>query len=86
MGYPSDLTLIQYLCSRNRWGTCGLPLGSNPDASVLGAGGVLVGYPLDTVKVRIQIGEPGRYRGTFHCLSQIVKTEGVSILEHSVLH
>ena len=33
-----------------------------------GAAGVLVGYPFDTAKVRIQTSEAGTYRGTFHCL------------------
>ena len=42
--------------------------------------GILVGYPLDTVKVRIQTQDPtkGKYRGTFQCLSSIIKEEGVS--------
>jgi len=46
-----------------------------------GAAGVAFGYPLDTVKVKIQtqhIGENGfkQYKGTFDCLSQIFKAEG----------
>ena len=43
--------------------------------------GILVGYPLDTVKVRIQTQDPTnlKYRGTFQCLSSIIKDEGVSV-------
>jgi len=46
-----------------------------------GAAGVAFGYPLDTVKVRIQTQEIGpdgsrMYRGTVDCLSKIIKTEG----------
>ena len=46
-----------------------------------GASGILVGYPFDTVKVRIQTQDMSRgpqYTGTFQCLSKIIKTEGVS--------
>ena len=50
--------------------------------------GILVGYPLDTVKVRIQTQDPTnlKYRGTFQCLSSIIKDEGVRLLHHSVLN
>jgi len=49
-----------------------------------GAGGaclVLVGHPLDTIKVRIQTmevkpGQPPPYKGTWDCASQIIKKEG----------
>jgi len=43
-----------------------------------GMAGILVGYPLDTVKVRIQTQDPTnlKYRGTFQCLSSIIKDEG----------
>ena len=48
-----------------------------------GAAGVIAGYPLDTVKVKIQTqnSSDGRtmYKGTFDCLSQIIKKDGVSI-------
>ena len=43
----------------------------------------MVGYPLDTVKVRIQtqnIGSGVQYTGTFQCLSSIIKNEGVIVL------
>lgn len=42
-----------------------------------GCAGVVIGYPLDTVKVRIQTQDPKfpMYRGTFHCLYTIVKQE-----------
>jgi len=42
-----------------------------------GAAGVLAGYPLDTVKVRIQTSPPGTYRGTFDCLFDCVRKEGM---------
>ena len=38
-----------------------------------GAAGVLAGYPLDTVKVRIQTSPPGTYAGTFSCLADCVR-------------
>jgi len=41
-----------------------------------GAAGVLAGYPLDTVKVRIQTSPPGTYRGTFDCLFDCVRKDG----------
>lgn len=40
----------------------------------------MVGYPLDTVKVKIQTQVPDKgvqYRGTFHCLTEIVRENGV---------
>ena len=49
----------------------------------LGGAGVLVGYPLDTVKVKIQTQDPTgggvKYRGTFHCLTELIKESGVGI-------
>ena len=49
--------------------------------------GILVGYPLDTVKVRIQTQDPTnlKYRGTFQCLSSIIKDEGVSVSNFFVI-
>ena len=50
--------------------------------SFLGAAGIAVGYPLDTVKVRIQtqdISKGVKYRGTFQCLATIMREEGVRI-------
>ena len=46
---------------------------------------VLVGHPLDTIKVRIQTmelvpGQPPPYTGMVDCASKIVKKEGVSAL------
>ncbi|XP_077321351.1 solute carrier family 25 member 47-like isoform X1 [Lithobates pipiens] len=41
-----------------------------------GACGVMVGYPLDTVKVRIQT--QGTYRGIWHCIHTTYKVEKVS--------
>lgn len=45
-----------------------------------GAAGILVGHPLDTVKVRIQTQCPvnPKYRGTFHCLSSIARQESIA--------
>ena len=40
---------------------------------VSGAAGVLAGYPLDTVKVRIQTSPAGTYKGTFDCLLDCVR-------------
>jgi len=49
-----------------------------------GAAGVLAGYPLDTVKVKIQTQDISNgkmmYKGTFNCLSQIINKEGVRAL------
>jgi len=49
-----------------------------------GAAGVLAGYPLDTVKVKIQTQDTSNirmmYRGTFDCLSRTVHHEGVKSL------
>ncbi|KAM4624855.1 solute carrier family 25 member 47-B [Polymixia lowei] len=44
--------------------------------SVGGAFGVAVGYPLDTIKVRIQT--QNKYRGVWHCIRSTCKTEGVN--------
>lgn len=44
-----------------------------------GAGGmslVLVGHPLDTMKVRMQTAPPGQYTGMMDCLGQIMKADG----------
>ena len=38
----------------------------------------MAGYPLDTVKVRIQTSPAGTYGGTFSCLAGIAKQEGVA--------
>ncbi|CAL1284411.1 unnamed protein product [Larinioides sclopetarius] len=42
-----------------------------------GCAGVLVGHPFDTVKVRLQTQDSNNkiYRGTFHCLTTIIKQE-----------
>jgi hypothetical protein len=42
-----------------------------------GCSGVLVAYPLDTVKVKLQVRSDHRYKGTIHCLTSTVKLEGV---------
>ena len=48
--------------------------------TIAGAVGVFVGHPLDLVKVRLQTQTPVNgvlpYRGTIHCLSTIVRSEG----------
>lgn len=38
---------------------------------------VLVGQPLDILKVRLQTAAPGTYKGLGDCASQIVKREGL---------
>lgn len=43
-----------------------------------GAANTLVGFPFDTLKVRLQA-ERGVYRGAWHCLVHILKYEGVGI-------
>ena len=46
-----------------------------------GGAGVLAGYPLDTVKVKIQTQDVRNgqtlYRGTFDCLFKLVRKDGV---------
>ena len=48
---------------------------------ITGAAGVLVGYPLDTVKVKIQTQDvrngQALYKGTFDCFFKLVKNDGV---------
>ena len=50
---------------------------------ILGAAGVLVGYPLDTVKVKIQTQDVKngqmQYKGTFDCFFKLVRKDGVCI-------
>ena len=41
-----------------------------------GAANILVGFPFDTLKVRLQA-ERGVYRGAWQCLMQILRYEGV---------
>lgn len=48
--------------------------------SLAGAAQVMVGQPLDTVKVRSQIAAPGMYRGPMDVLLQTVRGEGVLAL------
>ena len=47
----------------------------------VGAAGVLVGYPLDTVKVKIQTQDvrngQTQYKGTFDCFFKLVRKDGV---------
>uniref|UniRef100_W8AX36 Mitochondrial basic amino acids transporter n=1 Tax=Ceratitis capitata TaxID=7213 RepID=W8AX36_CERCA len=47
-----------------------------------GCAGVLVGHPLDTVKVHLQMQDVKKpiYRGTFHCISSLIRTDGVKSL------
>ena len=37
---------------------------------------LVVGYPLDTVKVRLQTDDKRAYKGGFDCFKQIIKKEG----------
>ncbi|TKY88797.1 hypothetical protein EX895_002428 [Sporisorium graminicola] len=48
--------------------------------SLAGGAQVMVGQPLDTVKVRSQIAAPGTYRGPMEVLTRTVSTEGVLAL------
>ncbi|XP_019750528.1 mitochondrial basic amino acids transporter-like isoform X3 [Hippocampus comes] len=45
----------------------------------IGAAGVLVGHPFDTVKVRLQVQNASKplYRGTFHCFQSIIRQESM---------
>ncbi|GFH19505.1 mitochondrial substrate carrier, partial [Haematococcus lacustris] len=45
--------------------------------AVAGAANVLSGYPLDTVKVRMQSSSPGAPHGAMACLRHILRHEGV---------
>lgn len=49
-----------------------------------GAAGVFVGQPFDTIKVRLQtqhgFGETAQYKGTFDCLTKIVRQESARAL------
>ena len=65
-GKPINAISIGYIC--------GYGYGYGYEINLLsGAAGVLAGYPLDTVKVRIQTSPPGTYRGTFDCLFDCVR-------------
>lgn len=46
---------------------------------LIGCAGVIVGHPLDTVKVCLQTQDAKnpRYKNTFHCLQSIFAKEGV---------
>jgi len=44
--------------------------------SIGGAAQVVVGQPLDTIRVRAQIASPGQYKNTWDIASQTVKREG----------
>jgi hypothetical protein len=46
--------------------------------TVGGCSGIVVGYPLDTVRVRLMSTVTNaRYRGMLHCFMDIVRSEGV---------
>jgi len=53
-----------------------------------GAAGLVVGFPLDTVKVRIQTQDPTKgklkYTSTFQCLRSIIKEEGARTMYRGV--
>lgn len=52
----------------------------------LGAAGVLVGHPFDTIKVHLQTQNPKNpiYRGTFHCFKSIVAKDSVTGLYRGI--
>jgi hypothetical protein len=41
-----------------------------------GVANVLSGFPLDTLKVKLQT-EPGKHRGLWSCFTHVVRHEGV---------
>ncbi|AAZ13345.1 mitochondrial carnitine/acylcarnitine carrier protein [Trypanosoma brucei gambiense DAL972] len=51
--------------------------------TISGAAGVLLEYPLDTIKVRLQMGG-GRYTGYFNCASRMIQEEGTLSLYSGV--
>ncbi|KIS67374.1 uncharacterized protein UMAG_11977 [Mycosarcoma maydis] len=58
----------------------GIPSVDLVAGSVAGAAQVVVGQPLDTVKVRTQIAAPATYRGPMDVLTRTVASEGVLAL------
>ncbi|KAL0489051.1 solute carrier family 25 member [Acrasis kona] len=46
-------------------------------SSVSGSLGIFVGFPFDTVRVRLQTADEGTYRGVFDCAKRIVRDEGL---------
>lgn len=42
-------------------------------------------YPLEITKTRLAVSAPGEYRGIMHCISSIVRTDGVSALFRGLL-
>mmetsp|Transcript_14356 Transcript_14356/g.43357 ORF Transcript_14356/g.43357 Transcript_14356/m.43357 type:complete len:303 (-) Transcript_14356:2366-3274(-) len=45
-----------------------------------GAANCFVGFPFDSVKVRLQASQRGTFKGPYHCFRHIVRTEGVAAL------
>ncbi|CBQ69293.1 conserved hypothetical protein [Sporisorium reilianum SRZ2] len=62
------------------WPPFALPTVDLVAGSLAGAAQVMVGQPLDTVKVRTQIASPGTYRGPMEVLTRTVSSEGVLAL------
>lgn len=62
------------------WPPFTLPTVDLVAGSLAGAAQVMVGQPLDTVKVRSQIAPPGMYRGPMDVLMKTVRGEGVLAL------
>jgi solute carrier family 25 carnitine/acylcarnitine transporter 20/29 len=48
--------------------------------SASGVALVLAGHPFDTIKVRLQTAETGRYRGALHAVRETVRVEGLRAL------
>lgn len=62
------------------WPPFTLPTVDLVAGSLAGAAQVMVGQPLDTVKVRSQIAAPGTYRGPMDVLTRTISSEGVLAL------
>ena len=63
------------------WATCRQRVRLEPNANIVagGFGGIsslIVGYPFDTVKVRLQTMDRGTYKGGIDCFKQMVMYEG----------
>lgn len=49
-------------------------------SSVSGSLGIFVGFPFDTIKIKLQTQRKGQYNGVVDCLRKVVREEGVKRL------